>query len=274
MRLLICLFLQFSISQSEAFTLIRNGNTTALGWINSELIFDIDTSCAPYADVVHGAIDRAVDIWAKVPNSSLKVRRGDTVNLPASITNFVGSGATSFAPEGNPIVYCDASFQNNSGLSADSIPGFATGQNINSDSKITGCLLVLNLQSGGDANIATLSSTVVDNVLTHEIGHCIGIGHSSDNQALMYFQTGEGRKTVLAKDDMDAVTFLYPLKEAGAIFPGCAAVATTSSSTSSKNGRPLWFGDLASLLALAVLLRSLWRMRRVASKSPSKGASL
>ena len=82
--------------------------------------------------------------------------------------------------------------------------------------KIHGALLVLNVQSGATASITTASSTLVNIILTHEIGHCLGLGHSSDTQALMYYATNSSRLPVLAKDDIDGVTFLYPRQEPSA----------------------------------------------------------
>jgi len=50
-------------------------------------------------------------------------------------------------------------------------------------------------------------------VLAHELGHCIGLGHSSDPAATMYFQfsapNGE-RGAELSEDDRDGARFIYP----------------------------------------------------------------
>lgn len=98
-------------------------------------------------------------------------------------------------------------------------------QYLTSDGEIKTGLLVLNFQSGAQANVATMDFTIASVVLTHEIGHVIGIGLSSDTNALMYYATGAGRNNVLSKDDIDAVTYLYPSKEA----PGGLSCAQVSS---------------------------------------------
>ena len=54
-------------------------------------------------------------------------------------------------------------------------------------------------------------------ILTHELGHALGLGHSSDPRATM-FATGSGlRWRSLEKDDVDGVCSLYP----GTGAPGC-----------------------------------------------------
>jgi hypothetical protein len=58
-------------------------------------------------------------------------------------------------------------------------------------------------------------------ILVHELGHALGLGHSSDPRATM-FATGSGlRWRSLEKDDVDGVCSLYPVTGSGAAPTGC-----------------------------------------------------
>lgn len=240
-------------SQTQAFTLLRgaSGQTTT-GWQTNNVTFDLDNSCTPYASLVRGALTVAAETWGNVADSGLKISIGETVTLPNPITTYVGSGASSYAPVGNPIVYCDTAFGANSGSDANTIPGFATSPNMNSSGQIVGTLLVLNFQAGAASNVQTASAEIANVVLTHEIGHCLGFGHSADVNALMYYATGAARKNVLAKDDIDAVAYLYPKQDIpGGL--GCATVRSQSLPPSAGLGK--FILELLSLAMIAYLLR-------------------
>ncbi len=55
--------------------------------------------------------------------------------------------------------------------------------------------------------------TDIQNTLTHEAGHMLGLDHSSNSQATMYAtaQPGETSKRTLHQDDIDGICFVYPL---------------------------------------------------------------
>lgn len=255
MKTLISFLVLFATVNSNAFTLIRyTDGTVGYGWSNSTITFDMDSSCNSNLASVVGAISSASSLWNEVPNSNLKIAQGGPTVLPGVITDYVGASPTAYAPAGNAIVYCDTNFGTNSGMDANRIPGFASSMQIGPDGKIKSCLMVLNIQSGATANITTMTPTVLNNILTHEIGHCVGLGHSADNEALMYYSTNTGRKTVLAQDDLDGVTYLYPKADMNGFFKGCGAIAYTKDYSPKYSSEILILNLLSELAFFAAFL--------------------
>jgi hypothetical protein len=53
-------------------------------------------------------------------------------------------------------------------------------------------------------------------VITHELGHCLGLGHSADHTATMApFIHNDGRGATVEPDDMDGARFIYPGTSSG-----------------------------------------------------------
>jgi hypothetical protein len=63
-----------------------------------------------------------------------------------------------------------------------------------------------------DPASAPVSSFDVESVAVHEDGHVLGLGHSSDPTAVMFPFLGPLRvRCTLSQDDIDVISFLYPL---------------------------------------------------------------
>ena len=72
----------------------------------------------------------------------------------------------------------------------------------------------------------------VANIATHEIGHALGLDHSSDRSATMYYATSQGitANRSLAQDDINGICAIYPLAEAPDAEVGdpCGKVCTST----------------------------------------------
>ncbi|MBT3235739.1 MAG: matrixin family metalloprotease [Bdellovibrionales bacterium] len=102
----------------------------------------------------------------------------------------------------------------------------------------------------------------------HEFGHTIGIGHSRIDYSLMYFQISSAiLQEQLAEDDVDAITYLYPVeKQWGLPIGSCGTIALLSGDDSDKGGGPptgfalsLLAGLMITLLISALTEKINWR---------------
>jgi MYXO-CTERM domain-containing protein len=64
--------------------------------------------------------------------------------------------------------------------------------------------------------------TDIQNVMTHEIGHLLGLDHTEAQDSAMYSKTfnGETKKQKLSADDQDGVCFIYPFSDTTPMGPG------------------------------------------------------
>lgn len=57
-------------------------------------------------------------------------------------------------------------------------------------------------------NGTLMKNDSVSRVMIHEVGHAIGLGHSSDTMSIMYYQKGKRGQTI-TKSDLNALAKLY-----------------------------------------------------------------
>ena len=248
------------ISNSHAYTL--NNNFGAGFKDNKVKVYvDADTVC-PNNKITAGQLEAmigpAVDkFWNEVPTSALRLEAaGFSAGIPTMnhgrlcsptdedcITAGQADTARGLIPPVNDIIIACNDHDDNFGGSnvlAVTIPNKFSGQ------KIAGSVILINEDSD---SFGKLSHSDQIAVIAHEIGHAIGLGHSHDKAALMYYRTVNLRRN-LGQDDVNGVSYLYPVHFDGfGLLGGCG---TISDGKNPPSDPPFW--QMGITLGLLILI--------------------
>jgi hypothetical protein len=123
-----------------------------------------------------------------------------------------------------------------------------------SGKKIAGAVILIN-DSGTFGNLSRNDQIAV---LAHEMGHALGLGHSEDDAALMYYRTIDLRSN-LGQDDIDGISYLYPMHvDAFGLFGGfCGTISDNKTPPGDSPFLPMviTLGSFILILELVKLLR-------------------
>lgn len=204
--------LSLTVSFAHGWTLLASG---LKGWQASTITIYINSSGCPitYGEIA-AAVDTAITSWNAIPAAGLTLKRAE-VESTTDVTTFRASGA----PD-TPLVVCDPNFATNNHTDADFVPA---ATRVGSANPLNYGGISLNSQTGAAANVSRISAPVLAVIMAHELGHVLGLGHSSSSGALMYYSVSGKREVTLTDDDRDGITYLYPRGVGHQPF-GCAAV--------------------------------------------------
>jgi len=125
-------------------------------------------------------------------------------------------------------------------------------------------------------------------ILTHEVGHFIGVAHSADSTAVMYasYSPGSLAQRQLSPDDIDAVCAIYPPESGVAclveprngfsaecdepVVTSCAVSADRQAGAGAGTGTSAGLTGPLAALGLSVLV-TRWRSARSAAASSRSG---
>lgn len=219
------------------------------GWKKDTVTFYVNSSNCPLSEAeINDIVDVAIDVWNGVTDSKLVVNRSTTTT---SVTEFLNGTATDL-----PIILCDPNFDSQIGSSAVNVVPAATFKTqVDSEGNLVYSGILLNAKSGAAANIGSLTRGQVELTLGHEIGHALGLGHTSIPEALMYYSLGSKERPILTEDDMDGIIHIYPRNELTGGMMGCASVKFNS-----NHKEPSSYPGLALLILFGVTQIGLGRL--------------
>lgn len=212
MKLLVLLLISF---KSYAFFLITN-NGAAFNSNKVKIYISSNSTCTnagwTKSDILNMAVDGAKDTWNKVGRADITVKKGGEYNTSDGdfltgelcVADSDTTCAAGTVPKvSNIIIACN---NNGTNFPSNSVLAISAPNNI-SGTKIRGSVILLNDRA--DSQLGSFSKSEMEKILAHEIGHALGIGHSEDKDAFMY-HTEIQNKSKLAKDDIYALSHLYP----------------------------------------------------------------
>ncbi|HYR19372.1 MAG TPA: myxosortase-dependent metalloprotease, MXAN_2677/MXAN_2678 family [Myxococcales bacterium] len=94
----------------------------------------------------------------------------------------------------------------------------------------------------------------VQNTVTHEAGHTLGLAHSTDQTATMYALApiGETSKRALHPDDLEGICAIYPKGGPTSVSPGVTPPGSAPSGGCGTSGAPSWEALLAAAALVAL----------------------
>lgn len=178
-----------------------------LFWASSCVGFS--TQNRPSRDVsaadISRVFDRSLAAWSSLPCTDAEQATFSYARMPTS-TCPVGQSAS--GPNANVLVFRDDDWPYQ-GI------GNTLGYTTVTFSTTTGEIYGADIEVNSAYNIITTSETKVQydlqSILTHELGHALGLGHSADPEATMsaYYATGTIGMRSLAPDDISAACLVY-----------------------------------------------------------------
>jgi hypothetical protein len=209
----------FLNSKAFTFTLIDKDSKFPTSSIKLEFVNDScqSISLAKLKDYTKKAVNK---FWNRVGSSAIALQIGSERNINGSaITSF--SGLITLAKKNTILVSCLENLGSFVDDGGDNILGVGS---IYCASK-KNCVGALAINGRSTSAIKNESSTQIIATIAHELGHAIGIGHSSFKHNLMYYSIGAKKQEFLGQDDIDATTYLYPhSKEVQGLMGSCGTI--------------------------------------------------
>ncbi|MEN3331351.1 MAG: hypothetical protein V7641_716 [Blastocatellia bacterium] len=169
---------------------------------NLPVTFLVNPDQAPNAQIMDD-ITAAMNAWSNVPGTALRIINGGSTT---ACREAIGLNLILFNA-------CDGRWSAGSGCSGILALG---GLGWTGNSKVIGGVTYLQATAGfvsfnPYASCSFGNHCNVQEIATHEMGHAMGLGHTTDSTATMYaFAHFDGRCATVKPDDMAGITTIYP----------------------------------------------------------------
>jgi MYXO-CTERM domain-containing protein len=192
----ILLLTTVAATRADAFVTFATSNGEPPRWVTSPVGWhlDPDGSDDMSFEQLHAALERAFQTWSAPACTNLRFEYMGTSQAPKPGYLWITVLESGFSHRTDgALAYAAPQWDSSSAMASGQIV-FNGGDFSWSDTAVT-----------GSGNLSDLQA-----VATHEIGHAIGLGHSRDREATMFFVGGGMVERSLEEDDVRGVCFLYP----------------------------------------------------------------
>jgi len=241
-------------SNASAFTLL-GATTEVRGWSDDEILFHLNPTDCP--DNIASLLAKARAVWNSVPTSRLTMSVGTETNT--TIDEINNASATEV-----PAILCVMDMAG-SNLDGSLIPAIAFGQNVDENGVLNYGAIAINVDESTSQSLTLMPEGTAIAVLAHEMGHILGLGHSTESKALMHQDVTKRKSATLHQDDSDGLSYLYPRHESAGdgLMGGC----TIGTRTHAAPMDALWLVML--LVPMISLIPGLIRRRHQYGTIPS-----
>ncbi len=194
------------------------------------VVFRINSAGAYNSQAINDVL-AALNAWSSVSGASLRLVNGGSTT-GCGLTALDGQNTVSFNNCDNYSAFAPPAGSSCSGvLAAAGIVSYSLAQTRVINGITFYRALEGNLSFNPYATCYFTSSCNIAEVATHELGHALGLGHSSDSSATMYaYAHFDGRCAGLRTDDINAIRTIYP---------GSSAIPPTPIPTPAPTPAPL-----------------------------------
>lgn len=255
MRTLLATLVFIVSTNALAFTL---ASPTRTGFPHHEITIDstsneCENTGLSEDDILDLAYESAEMFWNKVSTSRLELKKGEQRNIDISGDTTTLEVANR-SRDNHILVGCNANMQGFDDGFIGAVGGFACYSNGN-------CRGFVIINNHPDSNLDTYSRAELLALMGHEIGHAVGLGHSSVQEALMHYSLSGKTQEFLHQDDIRGISYLYPQeKKLGGLMGACGSISLINNRQDPPSSGGLFLGlsllFLFSFLTLEKLKRS------------------